>query len=114
MEGKRLCESYYLLKEPYRFRVNIPDMVSWRLTGFYGYPERGRRRDFWELLKSLCDRSNLPWCCIGDFNDLLGQSEKKGRLTHLDYLIRSFRDAVDYWGLMDLGMVGHLFTWEKS
>ena len=40
-------------------RVNILEMASWILTGFYGYPECNRRKDSWNLLKSLSNRSNL-------------------------------------------------------
>ena len=59
-------------------------------------------------------RSDLPWCCMGDFNDLLTQSKKRGRLMHPNYLIQGFREAVEYYGLRDLGMEGYSFTWEKS
>ena len=51
---------------------------------------------------------------MGDNNDILAQSEKKGRLSHLNYLVQGFREAVDQCGLLDLGMEGYLFTWEKS
>ena len=95
-------------------RVNIPEMAIWRLTGFYGYPERARRRASWELLKSICSRSSLPWCCIGDYNYLLTQFEKKGRLSHPNSLIQGFKKAVEQCGLRDLGMEGYPFTWEKS
>ena len=94
--------------------VKIPDMREWRLTGFYGFPERSRRRESWELLKNLSRRSDLPWCCIGDFNDLLTQSEKRGQLMHPYYLIQGFREAVEFCGLRDMGMEGYPFTWEKS
>ena len=95
-------------------RVNIPEMAIWRLTGFYGYPERARRSASWDMLRSICSRSSLPWCCIGDFNDLLTQSEKKGRLRHPNSLIQGFRKMVEQCGLRDLGMEGYPFTWEKS
>ena len=70
-----------------------------------------QQKNSWNLLKNLSIQSNLPWCCIGDFNDLLAQSEKKGRLRHS---IQGFRDTVEYYGLQDLGMVGYPYTWEKS
>lgn len=44
---------------------------SWRLTGFYGFLETSRRRDSWALLRQLQAMSGLPWCCMGDYNDLL-------------------------------------------
>ena len=43
----------------------------WRLTCYYGYPERARRKESWQLLQSLSQHSNLPWCCSRDYNDLL-------------------------------------------
>lgn len=42
---------------------------SWRLTCFYGYPERTRRRDSWNFIRQLASQSHLPWCVFGDFND---------------------------------------------
>lgn len=47
---------------------NIP---TWRLTGFYGFPDRTQRRDSWDFIKALNNKSTLPWCLIGDFNDML-------------------------------------------
>ena len=52
-------------------KVSIPGMIVWRLTGFYGFPKRNKRRESWELLKNLSMRFELSWCCIGDYNDLL-------------------------------------------
>ena len=40
--------------------VKIPKMREWSLIGFYGFPERSRRKESWELLKSLSRRSDLP------------------------------------------------------
>lgn len=31
----------------------------WRLTGFYGYPGSGRRRDSWDLLRTLARDNSL-------------------------------------------------------
>ncbi|KAL8106069.1 hypothetical protein AgCh_029753 [Apium graveolens] len=40
------------------------NMTKWRLTGFYGFPERARRRESWNLLKWLANKSDLPWVVI--------------------------------------------------
>jgi hypothetical protein len=61
-------------------------MGQWRLTCYYGYPERGRRRQAWNLLCELRDMSNLPCCIIGDFNDLLSQEDKRGTNPHPNWL----------------------------
>jgi hypothetical protein len=44
---------------------------SWRFTSFYGYPKHDRRRDSWNLLRMLAQDVSLPWCIMGDFNDML-------------------------------------------
>lgn len=50
----------------------------WRITCFYGFPfpERSRRKDSLDFLRSLDEVSPLPWCVFGDFNDLLCRSDK--------------------------------------
>ncbi|XP_019167807.1 PREDICTED: uncharacterized protein LOC109163512 [Ipomoea nil] len=86
----------------------------WRFTGYYGYPERHRRKEAWQLLRSLSARSTLPWLVMGDYNDLLDQSEKLGRAPHPGWLINRFREAVADCGLQDIPFGGHQFTWVKS
>lgn len=58
--------------------VSIPGSPSWRLIGFYGYPERSQIRKSWALLRELRDRSDFHWMVIGDFNKLLSHFEKCG------------------------------------
>ncbi|PNX78150.1 hypothetical protein L195_g034126, partial [Trifolium pratense] len=42
--------------------VEVADAVNgnWRLTGIYGFPGSGRRRDSWNFLKQLSQISSLP------------------------------------------------------
>jgi hypothetical protein len=94
--------------------VNDPIRGAWRLTGFYGYPEGSRRRDSWNFLRQLSRSSTLPWCVIGDFNDILSSDEKKGRTDRANWLINGFRGAVFDAGLFDINMEGYRFTWFKS
>ncbi|XP_019163494.1 PREDICTED: uncharacterized protein LOC109159838 [Ipomoea nil] len=93
--------------------VSLPNGRPWRLTCFYGYPNRDRRRASWDFLRSLKGASDLPWVVLGDFNDILMQSEKRGRLPHPNGLLEGFGDALDDCGLMTLPMVGYPFTWER-
>ena len=37
---------------------------AWRFTGFYGDPVTANREHSWALLKHLCLRMDLPWCCV--------------------------------------------------
>ena len=82
--------------------IHIPDMPTWRLTGYYGFPKRTRRKDSWEMLKNLSDSTTLPWCCIGDYNDFLAQAKKRRKLNYPNSLIQGFREVVDYCGLKDV------------
>ncbi|XP_031112163.1 uncharacterized protein LOC116016139 [Ipomoea triloba] len=84
------------------------------MTGFYDFPERGRRDESWDLLRSLANRSTLPWVVLGDFNDLIFQNEKRGGNPHPDRLLRGFGEAVDDCGLLQLPMQGYPFTWDRG
>ncbi|GAU17164.1 hypothetical protein TSUD_177940 [Trifolium subterraneum] len=87
---------------------------EWRLTCYYGFPERSRRRAAWDLLRELRNMSSIPWCIIGDFNDLLSQADKKGIHPHPNGLCMGFRQAVSDCDLTDIPIEGHQFTWIKS
>ena len=94
--------------------VEYQELGKWRMTGFYGFPESSRRRDSWNLLRTLSDVSSLPWVCIGDFNDLLAANEKRGKHKHPNWKLQGFKQAVSDSGLLDIGMEGYQFTWERS
>ena len=51
---------------------------KWRITGFYGNPETHRRKESWDLLRSLSQKYQLPWLCFGDFNEIVSVEEKFG------------------------------------
>lgn len=62
--------------------LNDPQLGVWRLTGFYGCPERGRRRHSWDLIRSISDLPSMPWCIIGDFNDMQLPQKRRERGCH--------------------------------
>lgn len=85
----------------------------WRLTGFYAYPESGRRCDSWDLLRTLARDNALPWCVVGDFNDLLSNEDMRGSADRAPWLLRGFREAIQDC-LLDLPMQGYQYTWVKG
>lgn len=87
---------------------------SWRLTCFYGFPERHKRKEFWNLLRQLSRISQLPWCVFGDFNDLLYADDKAGKHPHPQSLMNGFRDAIEDCNLSEVDLEGGQYTWEKS
>lgn len=90
------------------------DMQPWRLTGYYGFLERHRRRAAWNHLRLLHSKSSLPWIVIRNFNDLARQSEKCGNIPHPKPFLQGFNDALSDCDLSDLGMSGYPFTWERG
>lgn len=72
------------------------------IRGFYGCPDRSRRKESCSMLKDLAARSSIPWCVIGEFNDMMFMHEKKG--VRLSFLLEGFKDTVYECGLMDLGV----------
>ena len=85
----------------------------WRLTGFYGEPETSRWHEGWAMLRMLSSKPKLPWCCIGDFNELLEVSDKRGGVPRSHTQMQSFQDALDSCGFVDLGFSGPDFTWHR-
>lgn len=81
----------------------------WRLTAFYGFPERSRRRSSWDLIRSLAAMSPIPWCIVGDFNNIIFDDDKRGGSPYPNWLKNGFRSAINDCGLLE----GHPFTWAK-
>ncbi|KAM6593181.1 hypothetical protein CsatA_000884 [Cannabis sativa] len=86
----------------------------WRLTGFYGEPNRSARMTTWDQLKTLATASSLPWCVIGDLNNILSHEDKRGGAPYPNWLIEGFQKTIQECELSDLELIGHQFTWEKS
>jgi hypothetical protein len=101
---------------PSHIDVIINDTLpeAWRLTGFYGAPATQDREASWNLLRRLKSQSNLPWCCMGDFNELVRLEEKQGRLGRSDRQMQLFRDVLDECSFVDLGFTGPSFTWTNN
>ena len=84
---------------------------KWRLTGFYGNLDTGGRLESWARLSQLAIVNNIPWMCVGDFNEILSVTEKQGGLDRPSRQIENFRHCIDTCGLKDIGYVGSWFTW---
>lgn len=44
--------------------------IKQRITLFYGSPYIQKRINSWQLLRTLCQHSDLPWLVFGDFNEV--------------------------------------------
>uniref|UniRef100_A0A7N2LMG5 Reverse transcriptase n=1 Tax=Quercus lobata TaxID=97700 RepID=A0A7N2LMG5_QUELO len=78
---------------------------------FYGNPDTSKRPESWEKLKLLRNTSTLPWLVIGDFNELMRMSKKERGSSRPQQQMLQFVEAIDAYGLKDIGFVGPRFTW---
>ena len=79
---------------------------KWRFIGFYGYPETNKREESWSLLVNLSTRCELPWVCMGDFNEICHRGEKVGGGERPEWQMRAFLSAINKSKLRDMGFVG--------
>lgn len=86
---------------------------EWKLTSFYGQPDWTKRQESWSLLRHLKQFSPSPWLCIGDYNEIMDQSEKVGANLRKDMMMIQFREALDDCNLNDLGYIGSKYTWNN-
>ncbi|XP_074323131.1 uncharacterized protein LOC141660071 [Apium graveolens] len=93
--------------------INMGDNKEWRLIGIYGEPSRTQRFKTWELLRNLSRDANLPWCLIGDFNNVTSQDDKRGA-AYPNNLIEGFNECLLDVELHDLDIIGHQYTWERG
>ncbi|KAK2665571.1 hypothetical protein Ddye_004145 [Dipteronia dyeriana] len=101
---------------PGHIDVRIQDEGNrvWRFTGFYGNPVQAQRLNSWTLLRRLAGLYNMPWVVLGDFNEIMCDSENVGGSNKNWRDMARFREAVDDSNLEDMGFVGAKFTWSNK
>ena len=62
------------------------------------------------FIRRIWDRSSLPWLSIGDFNEIVSESEKEGGSLRPRRQMKNFLDSINWCDLRDLGFVGPRFT----
>ncbi|XP_074351785.1 uncharacterized protein LOC141690929 [Apium graveolens] len=82
--------------------------------GLYGEPDRRKRWKTWDLLHSLARDTDLPWCVIGDLNNVTYEQDKVGGAHYPQTLIDGFNDAIDDAGLVDMDISSHQCTFERG
>ena len=105
------------LKSYSKFHIDVwvseEDGKVWRFTRFYGESVRTRWRGSWRMLRFLRNQADLPWLCVGDFNEILHVEEQMGGNDREEWCMSGFREAVEYCGFSDLGYRGLPFTWDN-
>ena len=60
------------------------------------------------MIRGLCRDSLLPWCIIGDFNELAREEDKKGGAAHPPWVNKGLREIISDCSLQDSGLECHL------
>ena len=76
----------------------------------YGVVARNLSSRTWDLMRQLSMASPMPWCIIGDLNNLMSQDEKIGGALYPNGMIDGFVETMVACGLNDLGMIGYDHT----
>ena len=70
--------------------------------------ETDRRPESWAKLKFLKISSSLPWLVIGDFNEIIGLSEKEGGRIRPNRQMELFLEVINFCALINKEMVFRL------
>lgn len=77
--------------------------VAWRVAGIYGWLERENKHLTWKLMERYWGNCTKPLVMFGDFNEILGPSEKDGGAIRGERQMDAFRGAIDGCNLRDMG-----------
>jgi len=91
-----------------------PRSSPMRITCIHAPSVYLQRQQLWQELRQISSYNNLPWICIGDFNEIMYHWEKVGKKFADSYRMQSFRSFIDSCSLMDVHSKGCAFTWVNN
>lgn len=83
---------------------------TWHFIGFYRVAATELRWRSWDLLRILKARHNLPWLCMGEFNEITSVNEKMGGAIRPKAQMAGFQDAILDCGFLKVPYSGSVFT----
>ncbi|CAE6157413.1 unnamed protein product [Arabidopsis arenosa] len=108
-DNVRLSENF---KDERLIDVHITNNnISFYLSCVYGHPSQSERHYLWDHLKHISLTRNDSWLLIGDFNEILSNSEKIGGPPREEWTFREFRNMVSSCDLVDIRSKGDRFSW---
>lgn len=84
-----------------------------QLLCIYGPPNQQNRPLFWSTITQITNSIVCPFVCIGDFNSIKNQNEKRGGNTFDANSTKHFQDWITGFNMIDLGYFGPTYTWEN-
>ncbi|KAL2942601.1 hypothetical protein RDABS01_030951, partial [Bienertia sinuspersici] len=114
-EERKLCQAFKgsLLEGKARMKLKFDEVKGKEVGNSGGGRNSKRGRTEGEVGEEAAFDTpiDLPWCVVGDFNQILYNLEKKGGSNRAEREIREFREALDECYLQDLGYEGEASTW---
>jgi len=95
-------------------QINLKIVVngkSFCLTGVYASNCQLKRKELWENLKNIQHSTNLPWCCLGEFNTILGVHEQRSRYRVSSSTMTYFQEWSEANNLIHIHTRGATYTW---
>lgn len=65
------------------------------MSCIFGHPDPQYRSEFWERLQSYTTKRNEQWMIMGDFNQIINNSQKKGGHPREESSFRDFNTMLD-------------------
>ena len=94
--------------------VIIEEEGGWRFTGIYGMPEWNQKGRTWDAICSIRGDLTAPWLLMGDFNEILYNSEKEGGRPRTQRQLQAFHDVLSECELNYMEFTGDLYTWQRG
>ncbi|XP_019433032.1 PREDICTED: uncharacterized protein LOC109339940, partial [Lupinus angustifolius] len=83
------------------------------ISAVYAHTNYSLRRSLWKELTEVMRVDSGPWCCIGDFNVVLGAHECRGERLPARPPMDDFKRFSDSSELLHLPTSGSTFTWSN-
>lgn len=87
--------------------------APWMFSAVYASPNWWYREELWDYLIRVGAIMTLPWLVLGDFNQVLYASDKKGGRPVSSSRTRSLAHMVGTCGLVDFGFTSSKYTWSN-
>ena len=92
----------------------LSSKTSFVLSSIYASTKLHVRKQLWQELENFAMNLNQPWLVLGDFNEILNQSEKLGGKPISRSRADLYATTMDNCNLVDLGFNGPKFTWTNK
>nr|XP_027121394.1 uncharacterized protein LOC113738404 [Coffea arabica] len=103
-----------VLMTSFTIEAHVEDMeanTDWWFIGIYASCDHQIRKEQWKVLANRKRLWGDRWMIAGDFNDLVSNEEKWGGIRREEKSFHDFRDFINGNYLLDIGFIGHPWTW---